>query len=175
MKGAANDLNDASDGLTTVVSDFEAILKPLNLGTPAWVTISTETDHDFWQDTVEIGYARIGSKWGVAIRKVVENLSTGEDPDVTQWLFNDAPRRLRLDAIDNLPRLVDALTAVALTATAAIRKKSEQAAALVAALKAPATSGTAKDANAAYNLDAVSAIALKGSPVPLPRLRKGGK
>src|SRR4051794_10593863 len=65
---AAATLNAASDELGTSIASLDAILKKLNLGLPAWVTITGDEDHNsgyYWKR--EVGYAKIAGKWGIAI------------------------------------------------------------------------------------------------------------
>ncbi len=172
LKSAATDLNTASDGLTTVVAEFEAILKQLNLGVPAWVTLSRESD-DYGTYEVELGYTRIGSKWGVALRTTDADRSRPEEPTVNQWLFNDAPRQLRLEAIEGLPKLIAALITVAQATAERIQSKSRQATELLAAMTARPTSSAPQGAPPSQP-PAILRTGSSRAPIA-PRLNRGAK
>lgn len=107
---AASDINTASDELGEAVSELDAALKKLNLGVTAWTTIRGTTNQagDYWCDD-EIGFAKIGNKWGIALRKVSGNQYDPESETEEAWLFNDAPRLLRIEGVEKLPDLLDKL------------------------------------------------------------------
>ncbi len=126
LSAAATELNSASDGLKEAMSVLDAALKRLNLGVAAWVQISggDDEDGDWWARN--IGYAKIGKEWTIA-------LSTGEgnyqEPDRDQgeeWAFNDAPRWMRLEAIAKVPELLEALIKRATETTEKLKKRTEQ-------------------------------------------------
>jgi hypothetical protein len=82
----------------------------------------------------DIGYAKVGGKWGVAIRTINGH---SEDPDgenVEQWLFNDAPRLLRVSSIEKIPELLEALLKRAAEMTAKIIEKTKEVDAIVEAI-----------------------------------------
>jgi hypothetical protein len=65
LSAAAINLNSASDELSEAIAAWDAALTKLNLGLSAWVKLSG-ADNDgnrYWWD---IGYTRVGNKWGVA-------------------------------------------------------------------------------------------------------------
>jgi len=68
-----------------------------------------------------------------------------EEPTIQEWLFNDAPRGLRLEAVEKPPDLLDKLVAEANAVTERIRFQIPQvhlfAQTLSAALKARAPQG----------------------------------
>jgi hypothetical protein len=57
-----------------------------------------------------------------------------EDSHVEEWLFNDAPRALRIESVEKLPDLFENLVKEADAATKQIRTKTERAQALASAL-----------------------------------------
>jgi hypothetical protein len=83
------------------VNKLDALLKKFNLGVPTWVSFekSRSDDGNYQED---IGYAKINGKWGIAIRTIECDFS---DPDssVAEWQFNDAPRLLRVNAVERFP------------------------------------------------------------------------
>jgi hypothetical protein len=102
-------LNASSDNLSTSITSLDNALRKLKIGIESWCPFrSGREDPVFyiWHD--DIGYAKIGGKWGLALRHVPT--SDGEEfPDIEQWPFNDAPRMLRVKAVDYIPNLLERL------------------------------------------------------------------
>src|SRR5579864_541814 len=99
LAAAAAELNQVTDQLTKSIADLDAAIASLSLGVKCWVNIYEASDDPRWSE--ELGYEKITGKWGLAIR-VIENPSGRID---NQWLFADAPRDLRVQAVDAIPRL----------------------------------------------------------------------
>ena len=102
----------------------------------AWVKVAGDDDPMtgvYWHRS--IGYDKVSSRvWGIAIcYRVVDADQVVRQDD--EWLFNEAPRAYRLEALDKLPQLLEKLTNVADQTAAALRKK-------VAATKQVATAIT---------------------------------
>lgn len=139
LSSVASDLNAVSDELGKSISDIDAALKKLNLGLSAWVAIrSGPEDMDqggssFWSR--DIGYAKIGGKWGIGLRTVEGDYMDPDREEVEEWLFNDAPRSLRLEAIDKIPELLEKLSSNATETTKNIRAKLSEAQAVAGAIK----------------------------------------
>jgi hypothetical protein len=131
---AAVSLNAASDDLGEAISVFDAALKRLNLGISAWVVVSgnNDEDGDWWSR--EIGYTKIGDKWGIALKASDGNYSYPERDSAEKWLFNDAPRWMRIEAVGKIPDLLDGLVKQAEETTKKIKTKTEEALALAAAM-----------------------------------------
>src|SRR5437868_1989728 len=72
----ATNLNDATDKLGTSVSELDSVLKKFALGVPTWVPFSESHEGSYHYEE-DIGYAKIGGKWGIAIRTVSELLCNG--------------------------------------------------------------------------------------------------
>lgn len=128
-------LNTASDKLSKQVGQVEALMKPLNIGIECWVKMgqgwSSAESRGHW----EVGYVKVAGKWSIGIRAVDDSEPEYPDP----WAFGDAPRRLRLKAVDYIPALLDELAKKAVEATSDIDKKMEDVSELVAALKESAS------------------------------------
>ena len=112
LSDTAARLNAATDQVGTLVADLDATLKYLNLGVSAWVTFlrlaADDEGMSFWHH--RLGYTKLNGKWGLAINLYQENaFNDTTDRDET-WFFNDAPRELRLKALDGIPDLIDKLT-----------------------------------------------------------------
>lgn len=137
LSAAATELNAISDELGKTVASLDAALKRLNLGIPTWVRFDgsedSQTGH-FWARYV--GYAKVASKWGIALSAEEGNHYTGEDVTSEDWLFNDAPRELRIEAVDHLPTLLEKLIEAADKATEKIKSKIGYAQTVVEAVKA---------------------------------------
>src|SRR6476660_7415912 len=131
---AASHLNLVSDELGKSIGVLDAALRKLNLGIASWLRL------DRWEDAFGnytsryLGYAKINNRWGIALRTVNGNNNTPEDATVEEWLFNDAPRALRIEAVEKLPDLFENLVKEADAATKQIRTKTERAQALASAL-----------------------------------------
>lgn len=111
LKAAATRLNAASDALGGTIAALDDALKTLNLGIWAWVTVSKVGLNNGDCILHRLGYARVGSKWGIALsRSEFNEYVSEEDGEAETWLFNDAPRALRVEAVGKLPSLLDALT-----------------------------------------------------------------
>lgn len=112
LSTVAKDLNTVSDELGKSINEIDAALKKLNLGVPAWVKIRSsgiDPEHnDFWDETDFVGYCKINGKWGISLRTVGDDLQN-HNQTCDEWLFTDAPRALRLAAIDKIPDLFEAM------------------------------------------------------------------
>jgi hypothetical protein len=120
---AASHLNLVSDELGKSIGVLDAALKKLNLGISTWARL------DRWEDalgnysTRYLGYAKVNNRWGIALRTVAGNNTQPEEARVEEWLFNDAPRALRIEAVEKLPDLFENLIK---EADVAIRKVKAQ-------------------------------------------------
>lgn len=113
LSTVASELNFVSDELGKYVSELDAALKKLNLGIEVWVEIRSEGPDDrgeFW--TENLGYAKIGGKWGIALQSKSGN-DFIDEATTEYWLFNDAPRPLRLASISKIAELLEKLSAEA--------------------------------------------------------------
>jgi hypothetical protein len=138
---AATALNSASDELGETISALDAALKKLALGIPTWHRIGGGEDEDYNYWDRYIGYAKIGTKWGVALSTVSGNRQYPEHENDESWLFNDAPRSFRIEAVDKIPDLLEALIAKVAETTKTIQTKTTEAKEL-----AEAITGVAKSA-----------------------------
>jgi hypothetical protein len=113
LSAAANTLNAASDAFGDAITTLDDALNKLNPGVTAWITISSsQTQDDAPWETFEerLGYAKVSGRWGLCLCNVtVDGSPEGGEETKDSWLFNDAPRSLRLRAIDRVPELIEAL------------------------------------------------------------------
>jgi hypothetical protein len=131
---AATELNAVSDELGKFVTALDAALRRLNLGIATWLRLESREDASGNYTKRDLGYAKVGNKWGIALRTMSGNHNDIEDSNVEEWLFNDAPRALRIESVEKLPDLFENLVKEADAATKQIRTKTERAQALASAL-----------------------------------------
>src|SRR5579871_464661 len=99
LSKVASDLNTSSDKLGASISALDDALRKINLGVSSWVHFSESHSEDNLQYSFEdIGYTKIGGKWGLSIRTVSGD-ERAELDHVDQWPFNESPRGLRVKAV----------------------------------------------------------------------------
>jgi hypothetical protein len=127
LSAAAFTLNAKSDQVGKVVSRLDSSFQKLNIGVSGWIRFQSSITEDgiqYWFD--EVGYDKINGKWGLAIRSISGDKRWDECSTSTEWLFNDAPRALRIDAVDKIPELFEKLTDEVTATTASIDQKLKQ-------------------------------------------------
>lgn len=126
LTSVASDLNTVSDELGKSISEIDTALKMLNLGITVWMEFRgghgepDMGDETYWTD--DIGYTKFGGRWGICLRHV-EGDDSHDEYRQEIWLFNDAPRALRLAAIDHIVGLLQKLTEEGAATTRKIREK----------------------------------------------------
>jgi hypothetical protein len=130
----ATTLNSASDDLGAAMSVLDAALQRLNLGITAWVALSGNEDHDGEWWSREIGYTKVGDKWGIALKTASGNYGCPDQDSVEKWLFNDAPRWMRIEATGKIPDLLEALIRQAEDTTKKIQDRTADVLELAAAM-----------------------------------------
>ena len=138
-------LNEASDILSRQIAQVEAAINELKLGVWAWVTVSKyEADSDFTvggkSDTVtkveSLGYGKHQGKWCLLFATSYEEYP---DPRLETVIpLRDAPRMERIQAVEKLPELIQALEAKAKDMAQLATTRAGQVAEVAAALKAVA-------------------------------------
>jgi len=136
LKAVSAELNSVSDDLGKSITEIDTVLKNFNLGIEVWVRIRGgsgdphQGDFTYWSE--DIGYAKYRSRWGICLRQVHGDQSSDTE-EVEQWHFSDAPRALRLSAIDCLVNLLQKLIEEARATTEKIRTKLSDAEAVAVA------------------------------------------
>lgn len=134
----ASNLNAVSDEMGSAISLLDDSLKKLNLGIEAWHRFyNHEDEQGVYYSYRSIGYAKLGPKWGIALKRGSGNEFEPEHSSVDEWLFNDAPRQLRLESIEYIPQLIDELIKDAESTIERVREKANATRTLAQAL-APA-------------------------------------
>jgi hypothetical protein len=134
LEQSASALNSVSDELGKSIEAFNLVLKGLNLGVSTWVNVNGYDFPEGSYHSEDIGYDKVGNKWGISLRTVSGHYTMPDEESVSEWLFNDAPRALRLAAIDKLPDLLEALAKAADDAAKRVALKLETAKSVAAAL-----------------------------------------
>ena len=126
LSNTAQILNVASDRLSKAIEDLDAALSMLNLGITSWVEFSSYGEGPF-SEAEEIGYAKINGTWGIGLRKTFDDENDQSRSELTEWRFKDAPREMRLRAINNLGKLIERLNEDAGKAATTLENRIEEA------------------------------------------------
>ena len=176
LSARATDLNALSDQVGKVVARFDTEFNKLNIGIAGWVRFSEWTSENGLEFTYqEVGYAKIGTKWGLAIREMSGHEAADDYTEYHEWLFNDAPRLYRLQAIDCIPELFEKLVTEVDKATKKVDRKLKELEELATALDPvplPNTAGFFSQIAANAALQAAKATAPPSVFSP-KRLKKG--
>ena len=133
LSAASSELNSAANELGETISTLDAVLHALKLGVSAWHVIAGNDGDEkgnYWSR--DIGYAKVGNKWGIAIRRTWGNHADHHGDET--WLFGDAPRWMCIEAAGKLPELFDDLIKRTQESTEKLRAKTAETKKLVAAI-----------------------------------------
>ncbi len=124
----ASQLNFVSDALGKYIAEIESGLKTLNLGVASWVTIEKlESDDGLVTIYRQLGYDKVGKNWCVALQTYKDAVWSDDYIDNEIWAFGDAPRSLRVKAIDQLAALLRKLNSDAAKVAKQVAEKLPQA------------------------------------------------
>jgi hypothetical protein len=138
LASVSQSLNQASDLVTARISEVESALREYKLGVEAWVDIRRWHDEGQFTDgnwyrlgrTQRLAYGKKDGKWGLLTYIVAE-----ESDEYEEFAFlREAPRDLRLNAIDKLPELLEALVEKAVQTAQEATRKAEKAGQIAAGL-----------------------------------------
>lgn len=130
ISAAAAEINAASDDLGKSIDALDESLQRLNLGVSSWVEFS---DDNLCKNY--IGFAKSSKgKWGILITQDSGYQGPGQYERSDTWAFNDAPRSLRLEAIEKLPDLLEKISHDTQETIQQIKAKAAQAKALSEAI-----------------------------------------
>ena len=128
LEESAKRLNKASDELSKAIGPIETVFKKLNLGIAKWhIFYGPFSDQDGDYHQTEIGYAKIGGKWCIALAEESGNVNDPEYGSRTSWAFNDAPRQLRIRSVKEIPKLLEALVDEADKVTSELEVETKRA------------------------------------------------
>ena len=137
----SQNLNEASNQLSEQIKSIEAALAAQKLGVRAWVELRRTPQREQADDgrTYEItrvdslGYDKHHGKWGLLVSSWIEEFADPDDEgDVC--LLRDAPRELRMAAVDALPKLILRIGDEASTLAKEVARKAGKAKTLAAVL-----------------------------------------
>ena len=130
----SDSLNQASDEYTKPFSDIDEALQKLNIGLVAWQSVVGGQDEGDGYWSRDIGYAKVDGKWGLAIR-TVNGHHSWESDETEMWLFRDAPRPYRIEALEKLPDLLEEIIKNAEKTTKKLQEKTVDAREVANAVK----------------------------------------
>jgi hypothetical protein len=153
--------------LGKIVGELDSSLKGLNLGISSWVSFARWEEPPEWKN-FDVGYAKVGNRWGIAVRCVSGDFSIPQNDNTTdEWLFNDAPRYLRLQAIDRVPELLENLVKDVVDFTDQITKKLKQMQELSMAISVSAKGREISTAISAF-AGRIDKTVKRADAIPLP-------
>ncbi len=139
LASVSQSLNQASDQVTSRIAEVEASLREYKLGVEAWVDLwqweDTCSDTDgkhlmMLGRTQRLGYGKKDGKWGL-----LTYIDAEESDDRHEFAFvREAPRDVRLAAIDKLPDLLEEVVRKAVETSEKATKQAEKAKQIVAGL-----------------------------------------
>jgi hypothetical protein len=137
LSGISSSLNTASDELTQAVGLLDEALKKLNIGLSVWVISRSRGNDDYpeYYDLDQIGYCKVNGSWGIAIQHIWGDETRDHHNSEGPWLFNDASREMRIQAVDKLPELIEELSRVAIETQKKIQEKTKQVRDLAEAIR----------------------------------------
>ena len=138
LSAASVQLNAVSDELGKLIAELEAAIKKLNLGVEAWTRVSGTSSDGGAYTREDLGYAKVDGKWGIALRSVSGHEAFDDSENCEETPFNEAPRHLRIAAIDKIPNLIDKLSAAAEATTKEISGKLDRVREVVTAVSGAA-------------------------------------
>jgi hypothetical protein len=138
----ASSLNSASDELSRAVAVLDEALKKLNLGLTVWVIFESHSIEPWQFDDEQIGYSKVNGKWGIALQRVWGDTREGDFDEEGPWLFNEAPREMRLKSVDKIPKLIEALSKAAFEMTEKVKEKTRGVRELAGVIEQIASAGS---------------------------------
>ncbi len=127
-RSLAKDMSAATDELNSSLQEVEKEIADLKLGVTARILIESPDEHSPW--TAYLRFGKDQQAWRLTWEYGIE----GDDDMDTTPLVN-ASRATRLEAVDHLPDLVEALIATASKEVEKIRSKTKVVRDLVTTIK----------------------------------------
>jgi len=142
LSAAAAFLNKATNELKQTIESLDKSIAALNIGLVVWIVVEHHIDPQVEgrYEAEQIGYAKVNGKWCIALRRVeADDFGPGEVREISA--FNDAPRDLRLRAVEKLPNLIEELAKKAIETAETVNKKLQETKAFTSALMQKTTRG----------------------------------
>jgi hypothetical protein len=139
-------LNRLTDDLSKHVDQIESVINALNLGLSGWVWVEESSDDTgTWTHYIRLWYEKNEGRWGLSIDEFDEY---AQEPDEYRnrksWVFKDAPRALRLKAVEKIPALIKVLCKEAEEMTAKTAATVTRAQEIASCLSKPTPAGSDK-------------------------------
>jgi hypothetical protein len=139
LSSASETLSEASNKLTEQIKEIENSLASFNLGVVAWVELRRTFEEAEAKDGTKyrlnridsLGYTKKNGKWGLCVSSQLEEF----EDDFEWWLLRDAPRGLRILAVDGVPKLLEEMVNRAKQLTTEVKSKTDQAKTLAHSLR----------------------------------------
>ncbi len=133
LASLSKSLNEASDELTGQIGHIEAVLSDLRLGVWAWVDLIEEPVYEKQDDgkhmqftrKVQLGYGKNGRAWGLLIAEGYDEF--WEEDRVKVTFLRDAPRDVRVAAVDKMPDLLEQIADKTAKALEEVTEKAAKA------------------------------------------------
>jgi hypothetical protein len=97
-----------------IIRDTRDQINATNVGVSAWLDDLLDITKEEWDETIShawiIGYAKLKDGWDLAARKVTINIKKVKEKPIP---LTSAPRKVRMEAVPLLPKIIEALAAKA--------------------------------------------------------------
>src|SRR6476646_3208299 len=136
---ASEALNNVSDIFNEQIKIIEEAIASYNIGVSAWATAGLLEEEEYAPNgelmgviarDISVGYDRQGGKWCLLASSLCP-----EREGRIEWTLRDAPRDVRMEAINSIPKLLERLIEEAQKLTADVTKKTSEARMLAASIK----------------------------------------
>jgi hypothetical protein len=127
-------LNEASDLLTSEITNVESALNDLRLGIEVWIELSRTKEVTFSTDSTNtahqltevllLGYAKHAGSWGLLVDESYDEVAPDDVRDIVP--LRDAKREVRLKAADKIPLLVEKIQREAAETARETTEKAQQ-------------------------------------------------
>lgn len=144
LSTASEGLNNVSDIFNGQIKVIEDALASYNVGVSAWVPAFTDSHEEcdrvgnvlgVVETHYSLGYQKSGGRWCLMVSSLCEYGYPPGEGQRRDWVLLDAPREIRMKAIDAVPKLIEALIAEATRLTTEIAHKTSDARTLAISVK----------------------------------------
>jgi hypothetical protein len=131
LSTVSESLNKATSQFNEQINSLEEALASYNLGVSAWADACTINHEDYddyggvrnvWSEQIAVGYEKRSSKWCLAASSFFPDSGEGQD-----WILRDAPRQIRMKALEGIPKLLGNLIEEAIKLTQEVSDKTAEA------------------------------------------------
>jgi hypothetical protein len=131
LSSASKTLSEASNKLTEQIKEIETALASYNFGIVTWVNlrqsseeVEMEKGNNLRVTRLErLGYSKKNGKWGLCASSSIEEF----EEEFEWWLLRDAPRELRILAVDAIPKLLEEMVIRAKALTTKVTSTTDRA------------------------------------------------